>query len=145
MLINTRDFGKLDIDENEILTFKMPMLGYDEYEDYIVLFDEQVGDSFAWLQSIKNSALCFMLANPKMLKKDYAPEISNDTLEKLSGSFDEIWLVAVITDDIKDTKVNMKSPILINNSKHFAVQTVLESNYPIRYAIFDDKETDWLC
>lgn len=69
MLINTRDFGKLDIDENEILTFKMPMLGYDEYEDYIVLFDEQVGDSFAWLQSIKNSALCFMLANPKMLKK----------------------------------------------------------------------------
>ena len=31
MIIKTRDFGEIEIDEKEIVTFKCPVLGFDEF------------------------------------------------------------------------------------------------------------------
>lgn len=140
MLINTRDFGKLEIDENEIVSFVQPVLGFEDYSKYILLFDEQIGDSFAWLQSVEDSDLCFMLANPKLLGWEYKPEISSESLDYIENNIDEIWLVAVINDDIKKSKVNLKSPIIVNNSKKIAIQVVSENKYPVKYELFSGKE-----
>ena len=57
MIIKTRDFGEIEIDEKEIVTFKCPILGFDDFKEFIVLIDESIGENFAWLQSVAFQAV----------------------------------------------------------------------------------------
>lgn len=142
MIINTRDFGEIDVDEKEIITFANPVLGFEEYEKYIILMDENIGDKFAWLQSIEATDVCFMLANPSLLGDAYQPIIPKDASEAIGGSIDEMWLIAVITDPVRESKVNLKSPVVINTQKKLGAQAVSESNLPVRFELFAGKESE---
>lgn len=142
MIINTRDFGEIDVDEKEIITFANPILGFEEYEKYVVLIDENIGDKFAWLQSADEPEICFMLANPNLIGEAYQPVIPTDVLKAIGDSVDEMWLIAVITDPVNKSKVNLKSPIVINTQKKLGAQAVSESNLPVRFELFAGKESE---
>lgn len=142
MIINTRDFGEIDVDEKEIITFANPILGFEEYEKYVVLIDENIGDKFAWLQSADEPEVCFMLANPNLIGEAYQPVIPTDVLKAIGDSVDEMWLIAVITDPVNKSKVNLKSPIVINTQKKLGAQAVSESNLPVRFELFAGKESE---
>ncbi len=142
MIIKTRDFGEIEIDEKEIVTFKCPVLGFDEFTKYVVLIDESIGENFGWLQSIEESELCFTLANPKLIGDDYKPIINKDFLNAVGGSYDEMWLVAVINEDVSNSKVNLKSPIIINTKEKLGAQAISESPLPVRYQLFSGKESE---
>lgn len=140
MLINTRDFGEIEIDESNIITFVSPILGFDEYQKYVMLMDEQFGDGLAWLQSLENADVCFILANPKLLDIEYNPEFPAEIMKKIDNQYDEMWLIAVVADEIENTTVNLKSPVLVNTDGNRAVQIVSENDLPIRHKIFSRKE-----
>ena len=140
MLINTRDFGEIEIDESNIITFVSPILGFDEYQKYVMLMDDQFGDGLAWLQSLENADVCFILANPKLLDIEYNPEFPAEIMKKIDNQYDEMWLIAVVADEIENTTVNLKSPVLVNTDGNRAVQIVSENDLPIRHKIFSRKE-----
>ena len=115
MKINTRDFGCIEADEKDIITFVKPILGFEEYTKFIMLIDDEIGNGFSWLQSVEDPQLCFVMANPDLLGTAYAPSLPDDVLETMGGEITEKWLMAVIKEDIKDTSVNLKSPVVISN------------------------------
>ena len=75
MKINTRDYGEIDINEDDILTFVEPIFGFEEYKKFIFLIEEDFEGQIAWLQSVDEPELCFIVANPNMVNFEYTPSI----------------------------------------------------------------------
>lgn len=139
MDIKTRDFGVVEVNEEDIVHFVEPILGFEDYRDFCILFDDEIGDEIAWLQSVQDESICFLLASSSALKSDYSPEINVKILEKIGGDY-EIWFVLVAAGDFVNSTINLKSPIIYSPQTSKAAQTILDGKYPIRYALFTGKE-----
>lgn len=137
MNINTRDFGSMEIDENSILSFKLPILGFEQFRDFVILYDGEVGDEVAWLQSVESSDVCFVIIDPTRFIPDYAPALPQDILKKLELSEKNAALrcLMVVRNGIENATINLKSPIVINPEKKAAGQVVLDEDYPVRAAL----------
>ncbi len=135
MKYQTRDFGEREVLPERILEFVQPILGYEEYSKYTLLYDEEIGMGMVWLQSLEEKDLCFILADPSLVG-DYAPKLTQKQCEQL-GEGEYLCLpIMVIPGDWKKATVNLKSPIVINTTQRKAMQVVLEEDYPIRAALF---------
>lgn len=140
MQIETRDFGPIDIKESNIITFKQPLYGFEDYTQYVLVSDRNMGSGICWLQSIEQKEVCFILINPLEVCKDYAPVVMQDVLFTLQAAPEDdldCWAIIVISEDFRCSTVNLKSPILINHKMKCAMQVILEQDYPIRKRIFD--------
>ena len=136
----TRDFGEIEIETNQMLDFSQPIFGFDDYRKYAVLHDPEVGMDLAWLQSLEEPDLCFVLVSPKVVTSAYTPDSVAD-LQKLIGEGEyEYWLVAVIQDDFTQSTVNMKSPVIINWKTGFGAQVILEGDYPVRRPLMEEAQ-----
>lgn len=51
MLIDTRYFGEIDMDEKKIVHFEHGLFGFEEYKDYTILYDSESEKEpfFSWL------------------------------------------------------------------------------------------------
>ena len=142
MKIETRDFGILEIEEKNIITFKQPIFGFEEFTQFVLVNDSNMGNGICWLQSIEQKNVCFIMLNPLEVRRDYAPVVMQDVL---------IMLQAVPEDDLdcwdtfRKSTVNLKSPIIINHKTNLAVQVILEQDYAIRQPIFDEEAEDDVC
>lgn len=137
MKYSTRDFGQVDVSEDRVLEFVQPILGYEKYRLYTLLYDEKIGKKLIWLQSLEEPQLCFVLVDPTLLSAEYRPQISLKDCEQLGDGEYLYFPIAVIPDDLKKATVNLKSPIVINTENRRAMQVVLQQDYPIRTALFE--------
>lgn len=138
MKVLTRDFGEVDVTENDIIRFEQKIFGFEEYSDYIILYDDDFNGEYAWLQSAEEPGLCFIIANSYLTVDNYSPDCKKEA-EKIIGEGNyEYWLMMVVRENLKESTVNLKSPIVINADNHKAMQIILEENYPLRYQLFND-------
>lgn len=141
MEIKTRDFGVLNIDEKEIIKFPQGLYAFEEYHNFVLI--EMDGCKQKWLQSVDAVNPRFIIFNPTDLVKDYHPQFPSDVLNFLSISADEqlnLYVLAVVPDNIREMTVNLKSPVIVNHQKNLAAQVILETgNYPVRYRVFPKK------
>ena len=132
MKISTRDFGKIDVDESQIYHFTQPIFGFEEYREFATLEDEEIGESILWLQSTQNEMLCFILVDPSGIS-GFEPVLPEGS-DKLIGNNDCFcWVITVVGENVRDSTVNLKSPIFLNPITHQAAQIMLENDYPVRY------------
>ena len=135
MIISTRDFGEVEIKEENIYHFTQPIFGFEEYTKFTLLHDEELGENIVWLQSVQNSGLCFIMMDPSEIAENFTPELPEGA-EKLLGEGDCFcWTIAVIPQNVKDATVNLKSPVFMNPNTHNAAQIMLEGDYPVRFPI----------
>ena len=148
MKIETRDFGIIEMKDNNIITFKQPIYGFEEYTQYVLVTDSNMGNGICWLQSIEQKSVCFILMNPLQVKKDYAPVVMQDVLITLQATpKDDLdcWVIAVIGETFRQSTVNMKSPIIINHKRNLAMQVILDQDYPIRMPFFGPESEESVC
>ena len=141
MLINTRDFGEINIDQDSIVTFSQPVYGFEHLTKYIFLFNEGMGQ-FAWLQSVEDSSVCFLLINPQAVVADYNPKIHKEVTEMVGSEQPMLWLIVVVADQLKNSTVNLKSPVVVNTEKRRAAQVILEEDLPIRFPLIPNEEEE---
>lgn len=151
MQIKTKFFGEINIDENQIILFPFGIYGFEEYNRFILLHDEEDENGvFRWLQSIDEEGLCFTVMEPGMICGEYSPKLPENTLKKLGfnenceNCEDIIYLViTVLYEEIEKSTVNLLSPIIINSKNQVAAQIILESSEPqnsgfkTKHKIFD--------
>ncbi len=140
MVYNTRDFGEIEVDEDKIITFTGPIFGFDEYDKFFLMFDDEIGDNIAWLQSIQEEGLCFILINAADYSEIYKPTLSEKTKKQIGQGDIDTWLVCVVGENMEKSTLNLKSPILINSTNKTALQTILEENYPLRHPLLEKRE-----
>lgn len=135
MIIKTRDFGEITVEDSEVLEFARPIYGFEQLKRFVLLSDEGVGKDLVWLQSIEDAEICFILVNPLISVPQYAPYLSEDLQITLGKGGLVPWCIAIIASDFKESTLNLKSPIIINPYTKLAAQIVLDEDYPIRQRI----------
>ncbi len=140
MKIGTKYFGNIEIGEEKIIHFENGVLGFEDYKDYTILYDNEKEKSFfSWLQSTEESSLAFPIVNPFNVVESYNPQINDDMLGSIGGISDEdtvVFLMATIPEDVKQASVNMKAPLIINASSRKGVQVIAEGQeYEIKHKL----------
>ncbi|HQD50404.1 MAG TPA: flagellar assembly protein FliW [Defluviitaleaceae bacterium] len=143
MILNTKHFGQIEIEEDKILTFEEGIPGFPDHKKYVLIFDEEDENSpFCWLQSLDDENIAFALLNPVKIYENYSPKV-DDELIKCLGEFNEnslaIYCIVVIPEDYKKMTVNLKAPIVINTLTKKGMQVIAENEeYEIRHSVFKD-------
>lgn len=142
MLIETRDFGKLEINEKDIICFPKGIPAFENLTRYVLINYPHENIAPMWLQSVDDSSLCFIVFDPFLYVPDYEPFISHsDKGELKCENVDDLryLVIAVIPEDMTQTTINLKSPLVINIKNNLAIQVVLEADYLIRFPLFAEK------
>lgn len=143
MLINTRDFGELDISPEEVIDFPEGIYAFEDDHRFVLISPRGENLYPMWLQSLDNENLCFIVFDPKEFVADYSVTIDDDAMKTLGAGKDfvpDYLVIAVVPEDYIDATVNMKSPIVINSEKRTAMQVIAQESYPIKYPAFKKEE-----
>ncbi|TDS34750.1 flagellar assembly factor FliW [Halanaerobium congolense] len=143
MELMTRDFGKIEIEKDQIINFKGGLPGFEEYQEFVLL--PFADDSpFIIMQSIVNPELAFITIEPRNLISDYEFEISDKKEKELKiNSIEEILVLNIITlkNKIENITANLSAPIIINLKERLGSQIILDNHkLSVRYPIFAEAE-----
>ncbi len=136
MKLLTRDFGKIEVDEKDIVTFTGPIFGFEKYHRFAFLYHEEISEHFIWLQSVDEPNLCFLLVEPQLVSHHYRPELPEDAVRLLEDGEWMCYLLVSIREPFQSSTVNLKSPIVVNPEKRQAAQFILDEELPIRHPLF---------
>jgi len=141
MKINSKPFGEIEIDEKEILNFPEGILGFEGYNQYIIL-RESDDAAFFWLQSLDDTDLAFVVINPLDVIEDYSPFVNDESLEIIEQpKEDEVGIICIVTipqDDPDKMSVNLQGPILVHKEKKLAAQFISDNeNHHVRTPLLE--------
>lgn len=128
MILNTKRFGKIEIDNNQMIVFESPILGFEDFQKYILLQSEEKTSPFEFLQSAEDEDLSFIVTDPFVFFPQYEFHLEPHWLEALAitNESDITIMVIVTVRSPDDISCNLKAPVVINKSNHSAAQIVLE-------------------
>jgi flagellar assembly factor FliW len=143
MLVNSKFFGEVEIEDDKVITLPNGLLGFEDYTKYVILYDsdKSSGDAISWLQSAEEQALALPVVNPLYVKSEYNPLVNDELLEPLGEPGEDGYFILVtmrIPSDPKEVSCNLKAPIVINPVTMIGCQIIAENDdYPIQYNIYD--------
>ena len=134
MKIRTKFFDEIEIDEAEVILFPFGVYGFEEYNRFILIHDEDDENGiFMWLQAIDDENLCFIVMEPETIDANYSPKLPDGILRKVNAETEvdiRYIVMSVIRQDIEKSTVNLLSPIVLNPTKKVALQVVLDPAEP---------------
>lgn len=139
MIINTSRFGRVELQDNEVLNFPEGLLGFADLRQFALL-DDPSDEIFAWLQSCESSHIAFPVLEPELFSENYKVNLTKSDLEALklqSPLKARYFSIVTIPDDPTQMTANVKAPIVVNIDQRIARQCVLQdNNLAIREPIF---------
>ena len=140
--IMTRDFGKIEVDDNKIFTFPSGLFAFEDCHSFALISPLGEGVYPMWLQCTDSITPCFIVFDPELIDGSYSITL-NSSEKKLLKIKDDSKVrclsIAVVPEDYKKTTVNMKCPIVINTEENLAAQVILPEKYEIRLPIYVEK------
>ena len=129
--LSTNNFGNLNIEKENIITFEQGLLGFEELKQFAII-DLEECLPFEWLVSVEDPIVAFPILNPTLFFSDYKPSLSKDDLISLNIKKEkDVEMFCIVTLDKKPENVtlNLKGPILINMKNKMGKQVVLIEDY----------------
>ena len=120
MILNTLQFGTLEIEDDNILDFKDGLIGFEEYKRFIIVTDQEYEPIF-WLVSADDPNLEFPIVNPLLFYPDYDPEIVIESEEKT------FFAIVSLKKELSKTTINLKAPVIIDIVNKVGEQIVVNS------------------
>lgn len=142
MIVTTKNFGEITIDDEKIIKFPAGIIGFPGLTDFALIHDEEKGvGGIHWLQSMQEPAFAMPVMDPLTVAEDYNPQVDDEILKPIGKLDPEETLVLVsvtIPTDLKEMSVNLKGPFVINALEKKAVQVIIEGDeYPVKFPIFE--------
>jgi len=142
MEIVSPKLGKIRYNEDDLITFTSPLLGFAELNDYLIISNSDYFP-FLWLQAVEDPSVCFILIEPEPFFKDYKPKVNKRELKVMGvSSLSELkmFCIVVIPDNPQKATANLRAPVIVNFERKIAKQAVLEDEtWDIRAPLFPDK------
>src|SRR6056297_3577026 len=129
MKLKTTLFGEIEIDKEDIITFKDGLYGFKDEKEFVLLADKDA--PFFWLQSVTNPDLDFVVTEPWGFCKDYEFDLTEGVEEELKlEDEDDVLIVNIIVvpENPEDMTMNLKAPIVVNKVQRLAKQIILEDD-----------------
>jgi flagellar assembly factor FliW len=125
MEIESSRFGRLNVDEERIMTFPHGLLGFPEHAQYALIQTSQE-NYFFWLQSVDDPNLAFVVTDPSTFFKDYEVPIREETQQDLQLADSSFLQIFVICNKVGEWLTgNLLGPIVVNAQNRLAQQVVL--------------------
>lgn len=144
MLIKTKHFGEIELDEDKVITFEDGIMGFKEFTKFTLLYDNEEGEDtiIRWMQSIEEPGLALPVISPYFIKQDYSPIVEDELLKKLGDiqSEEELFILLALTipKDMKEISANLKAPFIIHSSTRKGCQVIADNqDYEIKYKIYE--------
>ena len=139
MDILTTRFGRIQVQDSDLISFPDGILGFQDLKRFVLL-DDPNDEIFAWLQACDDSAIAFPVLEPELFSENYRINLSKADLEalKLSGLMGtRLLTIVTIPEDPTKMTANLKAPLVLNIAARLARQCVLQdNNLAIREPIF---------
>lgn len=143
MEILTSRFGKISFSSKEVYYFSKGIYGFPQEKKYVFLKLKEF-DPFLWLQSVEKPDLAILLIDPFIFLRDYKPEIPKKELEFIKVQDlkkAKIYVTVTFSGKLRQSTLNLLSPLMINTEKRLGKQVVLKSgDYKIQHSIFERLE-----
>lgn len=141
MIIQSTRFGEISILEEAVLQFPNGLPGFPDEKTFGFL-QYQTDSPFAFLQSVTEPDLTFLIVEPFSFFKDYDVVIDDEIATGLGLSEEnlpQVFTVVRVPEQTEEMTANLLAPIIINWRDRKAVQLILEKkSYTIRHRLFPD-------
>ena len=141
MVVNTRLFGEIDVQEDKIITIDKGIIGFPDMKLFTLVFDsEKDSKNIMWLQSLDETAFAMPVMVPNKVVEDYNPTIEDELLKPLGDLNPDNTYVLVtvkVPSKIEDMTINLKAPIIINTDTLIGGQIIVEDDVEVRFPIYD--------
>jgi len=138
MKLETRNFGEIEILEEDVIDFIEGLPGFPEDKRFVILSEDDGPISF--LQSVDGGDVSFVVVDMLAFKPDYNPIVDENHIQDLGKYHPEkfmIYNIATIFDNLADSTVNLKAPIVVNAVDKKAKQIVCgNEEYSVKASLF---------
>jgi flagellar assembly factor FliW len=119
----SRRVGPIEVLAQDIVTFE-PLPGFPNRDRFVVM--EHAEDSeMAWLVSVDDADLAFVVANPWAFFPTYDPPVAKEHLAALGiEKKEEVEILCLVTLNGTTISLNLVAPLLINASTRKGLQVV---------------------
>ncbi|MFZ5945235.1 MAG: flagellar assembly protein FliW [Bacillota bacterium] len=142
MLIKTRHFGEMEVQEERIINFPYGIIAFEEMKRFFIIESGQEDLPFCWLQSVDDANLAFVILDPFIFKKDYEFTIPESTLDELNIEKAEevaVFSIIVVPEDLSKISANLLAPLIINTNNLKGKQIILnEKVYSTKHYILEE-------
>lgn len=119
----SRRVGPIEVADSDILTFE-PLPGFANKTRF-VLVEHAEGSEMAWLVSLDDPDLAFVVTTPWNFFPTYDPPVSRENLAALGiEKREEVELFNIVTLAGKTIYLNLSAPLLINVKTRKGLQVV---------------------
>lgn len=141
MNLQTVYFGEIQYEESDLVYFPEGLYGFCHLKYYLPISLDKEDGMFLSLQSTEEPDISFVIVNPFLIYREYAPELAPEDLEKLSLTNSDdasYYLICVIKEIFLESTVDLRCPIVVNPATRKALQVILDnSSYPFRQPLND--------
>lgn len=139
MRLETRQFGEVDYDETQLVTFPQGIAGFEEYTRYLLVETEDYLP-FLLLLSVEEPEVGFPIVPTSAVWEGYAPAVPDEELKvlELAGPGDKPMVFCIVTlgKGRSEITANLRAPIYMNTAKRIGAQVIVgDDSYPIRHEI----------
>lgn len=131
--------GEVLVPEEELVTFAAPLLGFEHLRRFH-LYQTDAGPLY-WMQAVEDEKVSFCLLAPFQAGLDPDFEITGEDVADIGaqGADDiQVFTMVVLDQDPKQTRTNLRAPILIGSRSRAAKQVVFQdARLPLRFYLRD--------
>ncbi|MCF6335213.1 MAG: flagellar assembly protein FliW [Spirochaetales bacterium] len=127
MQVQTKAYGRIEVDERQKIYFPSGLLGFENLKDYLLLDAAQ--QPFYWLQSLDVPELAFVMINPTIFRRNYLPGVLASELKEIDLIEDNpesslVFAIVTIPEEHSKMTANLQGPIIINREKRIGRQCI---------------------
>lgn len=139
MLIYSTQLGEIQVPEDKLISFPQGLPGFPA-EKTFAFVPYQIDSPFAYLQSLAEPKLTFLVVDPFTFFKDYEFELNDQIahdIELAAPNVPHIINIVSVPAKTEEMTTNLLAPIVINTQNNKAVQIILEKTvYTTRHRLF---------
>jgi flagellar assembly factor FliW len=131
MQIQSSRFGKIDVNHSDMLLMPHGLIGFETCRHWILLSTDD-DSPVAWLQSVALANVALPVVSPRRFLPDFRAHVHKRDLTSLHlHSDDQLYFLSVVSKNGPTLTANLKSPILLNATRHLAIQVVVTDEQPL--------------
>jgi len=139
MVVKSTRFGTLEVEEKDILHFPEGLPGFADEKAFVFIpYGPQ--SPFAFLQSVAEPNLTFLIVEPFAFFADYRFELADDLAKAIGVSKKmppQVFAIVTVPEKMEEMTANLLAPIVVNPARRLALQVVLEKvPYTTRHRLF---------
>ncbi|HEB88683.1 MAG TPA: flagellar assembly protein FliW [Deltaproteobacteria bacterium] len=137
----SRRVGPIEVEASDVLTFE-PLPGFPDRTKFVVV-EHAEGSEMAWLVSLDDPDLAFVVTTPWTFFPNYDPPIEREHLASLGiEKKNEVEILTIVTLSGKSIFLNLAAPLLINATTRHGVQVISDDpRFTTRAAIPELRST----